>query len=80
MRLNVFLASGIDIFPFKLPLESGIFADPERTFDGLSATRPQTAETRFSVSGNHAAAGAGTAGKHDLCAGPAWEEEEAITR
>ena len=30
-----FLASGIEISPFKLPLKSGIFEDEKRTFDGL---------------------------------------------
>ena len=30
-----FLNAGIDISPFKLPLQPGIFEDKERVFDGL---------------------------------------------
>jgi serine/threonine-protein kinase HipA len=30
-----FLASGIELSPFKLPLSSGVFEDANRTFDGL---------------------------------------------
>jgi len=30
-----FLKTGIQLSPFKLPLQSGIFEDQKRTFDGL---------------------------------------------
>ena len=31
----VFLASGIELSPFKLPLKAGVFTSPDSIFDGL---------------------------------------------